>query len=124
MGVHINVITKSGSNALHASLVEFLRNDKLDGRPYFLSPTAAKNPLRQNQFGFELDGPVYIPHLYDGRNQSFFMGSYEGLRQIRKISGLANIVTPRMFTGDFSQTTTTVIKDPFANGTPRSAGNI
>ena len=42
MGVHIDVITKSGTNDLHGSLVEFVRNDKFDARPYFLSPTAKK----------------------------------------------------------------------------------
>src|SRR5207245_3477625 len=67
MGVHMNVITKSGTNAIHGNLVEFLRNDKLDARPYFLAPTAAKNPLRQNQFGVEFDGPIVIPHIYNGR---------------------------------------------------------
>ncbi|SRR6266566_4010349 len=102
MGVHINVITKSGTNELHGSLVEFLRNDALDARPYFLSPTARVAPLRQNQFGFELDGPVIIPKLYNGRNKTFFMGSYEGLRQIRQSAGIATVMTPQMFQGNFS----------------------
>ena len=39
-----------------------------------------KNPQRSNQFGFEFDGPVVIPGLYDGRNKTFFMGAYEGVR--------------------------------------------
>ena len=91
MGVHINLITKSGTNSLHGNLVEFLRNDILDARPYFLkTPTTPKSPLRQNQFGFELDGPIVIPNLYNGRDKTFFMGSYEGLRQIRSTTGLAH----------------------------------
>ncbi len=122
MGVHINVVTKSGTNDLHGSLVEFLRNDVLDARPFFLSPSAGKAPLRQNQFGFELDGPVYIPKLYNGKNKTFFMGSYEGLRQIRQSAGIATIMTPQMFQGNFSQTTT-VVKDPFNGNTP-FPGNI
>jgi Carboxypeptidase regulatory-like domain/TonB dependent receptor len=122
MGVHLNVITKSGTNDLHGSLVEFLRNDALDARPYFLSQTAPVAPLRQNQFGFELDGPVLIPKLYDGRNKTFFMGSYEGLRQIRQSAGIATVMTPQMFQGNFSQTTTAV-KDPFNGNTP-FPGNI
>src|SRR6266404_958206 len=78
LGVHINMITKSGTNQLHGSLVEFLRNDVLDARPYFLNPTSKKTVLRQNQYGFELDGPIVIPKLYNGRDKTFFMGSYEG----------------------------------------------
>src|SRR5262249_51326243 len=122
MGVHLNVITKSGTNDLHGSVVEFLRNDKLDARPYFLSSTAPKAPLRQNQFGFELDGPVFIPKLYNGKNRTFFMGSYEGLRQIRQGAGKATIMTPQMFRGDFSQTTIAV-KDP-SNGNAVFPGNM
>ncbi len=122
MGVHLNVITKSGTNALHGSVAEFLRNDKLDARPYFLQPTAQKSPLRQNQFGFELDGPVVIPHLYDGRNKTFFMASYEGLRQIRQSAVLGSVLTPQMWQGDFSQTTA-LVRDP-ANGNAPFPGNM
>jgi len=49
MGVHLNVITKSGTNDLHGAGWEFLRNDKLDARDFFLPSTSAKPPLRQNQ---------------------------------------------------------------------------
>lgn len=121
LGVHINMVSKSGTNALHGALVEFVRNQVFDARPFFLSPTAAKAPLRQNQFGFELDGPIMIPHLYDGKDKTFFMGSYEGLRQIRAAAQVYTIMTPQMFQGNFSQTPT-VVKDP-ANSTP-FAGNI
>ncbi len=123
MGVHMNVITKSGTNALHGNLVEFLRNDKLDARPYFLNPTAKKNPLRQNQYGFELDGPIIIPKLYNGKDKTFFMGSYEGLRQIRSSAGLATLITPQMLRGDFSAVSTP-IKNPLASGNPAFPGNI
>jgi hypothetical protein len=121
MGVHLNMVTKSGTNSLHGSVLEFVRNDVFDARPYFLQPTARKSPLRQNQFGFELDGPIVIPHLYDGRNRTFFMGSYEGLRQIRGSAQLATIMTPQMFQGNFSQVPSAV-KDP-ATG-QAFAGNI
>src|SRR5262249_31305464 len=106
MGVHINVITKSGTNQLHGSLVEFPRNDALAARPYLRPPPAQTPPLRQTQCGCELDGPVVIPNLYNGRNRTSFMGSYEGLRQIRQSAGIASIMTPQMFQGNFSQTTT------------------
>jgi len=50
----------------------------LDARNFFTlptpaNPTAAKPPLRQNQFGYEIDGPIVIPKLYNGRNRNFFM---------------------------------------------------
>jgi Carboxypeptidase regulatory-like domain/TonB dependent receptor len=112
MGVHLNLVTKSGTNSLHGRVLEFVRNEIFDARPYFLRPTAGKSPLRQNQFGFELDGPIVIPHLYDGRNRTFFMGSYEGLRQIQHSASLATLMTPQMFQGDFSQVPVTVT-DPF-----------
>src|SRR6185369_17223404 len=93
MGVHLNLITKSGTNSLHGDFSEFIRNDRLDARPFFLPLTEDKPPLRQNQFGLELDGPVVFPGIYDGRNRTFFMASYESLRQIRKSEVAATAVT-------------------------------
>jgi hypothetical protein len=127
MGVHINVITKSGTNQVHGNLAEFVRNDKLDARPFFLSPAAQKSPLRQNQFGFEFDGPVILPKIYNGRNKTFFMGSYEGLRQIRQSAVLGTLITPLMWQGNFSETTTVITdplnRDPNGNALP-FPGNI
>src|ERR1700722_15883723 len=93
LGVHINMVTKAGTNALHGALVEFFRNQVLDARSFFTlptpaNPTAAKPPLRQNQFGYELDGPVVIPKLYNGRNKTFFMSSYEGFRLVQSATAL------------------------------------
>ena len=121
MGVHLNLVTKAGSNSLHGSVLEFVRNEVFDARPYFLPATARKSSLRQNQFGFELDGPVILPRLYNGRNRTFFMGSYEGLRLVRGSASLATIMTPQMFQGNFSQEPM-VIKDP-TTGQP-FPGNI
>jgi outer membrane receptor protein involved in Fe transport len=69
-GGSINVISKSGTNSLHGTLFEYLRNDKTDARNFF---AATKDPLRQNQFGGSLGGPVIKDRL-------FFFGSYEGTR--------------------------------------------
>jgi hypothetical protein len=103
LGAHLNLVTKSGSNDLHGALWEFFRNDTLDARNFFLSPTAPKAPLRQNQFGFELGGPVWIPKLYDGRNKTFFMIDYEGLRLIKNVTQLDTVLTPLMRQGNFSE---------------------
>jgi hypothetical protein len=104
LGVHLNMVTKSGTNQLHGNVVEFLRNDAFDARGYFLPSTSRKTALRQNQYGFELDGPVYIPKLYDGRNKTFFMASWERLRNKRQQLSANNTVIPeQMFGGDFTQ---------------------
>ena len=83
--------TKSGTNLLHGSVFEYLRNDALDARDYFNRPPQPVNALRQNQFGYSLGGPVYIPKVYDGRNRTFFFANYEGGR-IRQSSTVQGIV--------------------------------
>lgn len=70
-GGQINVITKSGTNAFHGDLFEFLRNTDLDARNYF-SPTRAR--FQQNQFGATFGGPLI-------RNKIFFFADYQGTRQ-------------------------------------------
>ena len=79
-GAVLNVSTKSGTNALHGDLWEYLRNSALDARDYFVLPTQRKPAFRQNQFGGTVGGPLVIPRLYDGRNRTFFFGDYQGTR--------------------------------------------
>ncbi len=123
MGVHLNMITKGGTNSLHGNLVEFIRNDAFDARGYFLPATSRKTALRQNQYGFELDGPVFIPKLYNGKDKTFFMGSWERLRNKRQsLSANNTVMTEQMFAGNFSQTPI-IVKDPLNNNAP-FAGNI
>jgi hypothetical protein len=122
MGVHINVVTKGGTNTIHGNVVEFIRNDAFDARPYFLNPALKKTVLRQNQYGFELDGPVYIPKIFDGRDKTFFMGSFEGLRTKRQSASTSTVIPSQFFDGNFSATTT-VVKDPANSGNP-FPGNI
>ena len=71
-GGQISIVTKSGSNVLHGSLFEYLRNDAFDARNYF--DGGDKSKLRLNQFGGSLGGPIVTDKM-------FFFGSYEGLRQ-------------------------------------------
>lgn len=73
IGDVVNVITKSGTNDWHGAAFEFLRNDALDARNYFAVP-GTKTPLRLNQFGGNLGGPVVHDKL-------FFFANYEGVRQ-------------------------------------------
>ncbi|MBZ5544684.1 MAG: TonB-dependent receptor, partial [Acidobacteriia bacterium] len=80
-GAVVNATVKSGSNELHGSAWEFLRNDKLDASSFFQNVAGVKKgELRQNQFGFSIGGPIVIPHVYNGHNRTFFFGDYEGTR--------------------------------------------
>ncbi|HZT70960.1 MAG TPA: carboxypeptidase-like regulatory domain-containing protein [Terriglobia bacterium] len=83
---YTNVITKSGTNHLHGSVFEFLRNSALDARNFFDRQGAGDNrripPFVRNEFGFTLGGPVVLPGAYNGRNRTFFFGEYQGFRQV------------------------------------------
>ena len=72
-GAQVSIVTKSGSNQAHGTAFDYLRNDILDARNWFNTVPQPKPPLRQNDFGGMLSGPVR-------KNQSFFLVSYEGLR--------------------------------------------
>jgi Carboxypeptidase regulatory-like domain/TonB dependent receptor len=95
----INVATRGGTNNIHGSAWEFLRNSALDARNYF-QPLV--NPLHQNQFGVTVGGPIAIPHLYDGRNKSFFFFAYEGFRQSQAAQTVLFAPTSAELGGDFS----------------------
>jgi hypothetical protein len=79
-GAQVSVVTQSGSNTMHGTLYEFVRNSALDGRSYFdqgLIP-----PFQQNQFGGSLGGPIK-------KNRLFLFGNYEGFRQSLAVSNLS-----------------------------------
>jgi hypothetical protein len=85
--------TKSGSNYWHGSAYEFLRNGFFDASDWFnnylgLHPSA----LRQNDFGGALGGPLSLPHVYDGKNRTFFFVSFEGLRLVQPQAATVNYV--------------------------------
>jgi len=79
-GAIVNAVIKSGTNDVHGSAWGFLRNNVLDARNYFDPVGKGAPPYEQYQFGGTLGGPVYIPHVYNGRNRTFFFVDYEGLR--------------------------------------------
>jgi hypothetical protein len=80
-GAVLNATVKSGTNKLHGDAWEFLRNDALDANDYFLNQAGLTKPeFHRNQFGVAVGGPVLVPHLYNGRNRTFFFGDYEGTR--------------------------------------------
>jgi carboxypeptidase family protein len=119
----INVLTKSGGNAYHGSLFEFLRNDALDATPYaFTTVHPKKSPFKWNDYGFELDGPVRIPQLFNGHDKLFFMANYEALRRRQNFLSTYTVPTPAMFNGDFSELTTPIY-DPLT-GQPFQGNKI
>lgn len=122
LGVQLNMVTKSGTNDYHGSVFEFLRNQRLDAKPFFLRQGAAKAPFRQNQFGVAITGPLSIPKLYNGKNKTFFLFAYEKLISKTAAPVVDAVLTSRMRTGDFSEQPTAIV-DPF-NGRAPFAGNI
>jgi hypothetical protein len=79
-GAQIGLVTRSGTNRYSGSLFEYFRNDKTDANDWFADQQALpKPPLRFNDFGGTLGGPVRIPHLYDGHDRTFFFLSVEDL---------------------------------------------
>ncbi len=97
----INASLRSGTNQVHGTVYEFLRNQALDARNFF-NTTGVRPPVKQNQFGFTLGGPVYIPHVYHGKDKTFIFGDYEGTR-VRRAQTYTNLVpTLAQRNGDFS----------------------
>ncbi len=118
MGSVVNVTTKSGTNQLHGSAFEFLRNEKLDAKNFFDPANRAKPPFKRNQYGFSVGGPVIIPKLLNGRNRIFFFGDYEGAKVRESATNTSTIATTRMRTGDFGDLFAErgrVIRDPDNN---------
>ena len=95
----VSLAMKSGTNEIHGSLWDFIRNDALQKfQPRFHT----KTPLKQNQFGFVTGGPVFLPKLYDGRNRTFFFVSYNGGRRATGSYGVTQMPTAAERKGDFS----------------------
>src|SRR5882757_1073042 len=122
LGVHINAVSKTGGNALHGVLHESVRNDIFNAHGRFDQAGTPKNPLRQNQFGAEVDGPVFIPKLYNGKNKTFFMFDYQGRRQYSKSTGIYTVMTEAERRGDFSALLTA--KNPIKLADPVDPGCI
>lgn len=94
---------KSGTNSLHGQLFHFLENEKLYAGGWVNNATGVgRTPFRQNVFGFEFDGPVYLPKVLDGRNKLFYMISLEGLRERNPNLQVRRMPTAEELTGDFS----------------------
>jgi hypothetical protein len=83
---YTDVITKSGTSAIHGAAFSFVRNAAFDARNFFdrrsLAQPGRIPPFTRNEFGFTNGGPVVLPGLYDGRGRTFYFGQYQGFRQV------------------------------------------
>jgi hypothetical protein len=114
LGGVVNVVTKSGTNELHGSAWDYLRNTAFDARNYFLPASQSKPFFHQNQFGGAVGGPVVIPKLYNGRNKTFFFGAYQGWRYSRASDNDILVPTAAELAGDEADNGQNPIYDPFS----------
>jgi len=101
----VTLVTKSGTNTLHGSVFEFLRNSVFDANNFFQNRNG--RPLasfKRNQFGASIGGPIEIPKVYNGKNKTFFFFNYEGQRVLAAAPALQTVPTALEKSGDFSQT--------------------
>ena len=83
-GAVINAVTKSGQNTFFGDVWWYNRNAYFDAEDYFLKKAGLARPAyNRNQFGGSIGGPISIPHVYSGRNRSFFFADYSGLRLVQ-----------------------------------------
>src|SRR5437773_9435437 len=118
-GAQLVFETKSGTNQWHGTASDYLRNDYFDATEYFtnwfrsVDPTLRKSPVRQNDFGGTLGGPLKIPGLYNGKDKTFFHVSYEGLRLMLPQAAASYPVPDLCMRGDTASC-------PVVNGTQRT----
>ena len=119
-GAVVNAVTRSGTNALHGNLFEFLRNNALNARNYFAT---LDDGMKRHQFGGSVGGPVYLPKVYNGRDRTFFFFSHQESRLVqRPATSSTTVLTAAQRGGDFSSYDSPII-DP-TNGQPFSGNRI
>ena len=99
----VQLSSKSGTNNLHGNAFEFIRNTSLNARNWFNRPPSVKPPFKLNQFGGTVGGPVVIPHIYNGRDKTFFFFSAEDLqRRSSPVTATIFVPTAAEMSGNFS----------------------
>ena len=122
-GANVAVALKSGTNELHGSVFEFLRNDKLDANEFFRNRRGTGKPVfRQNQWGAVIGGPVHIPGVYDGRNKMFWLFNYEGFKIRRASTRFATVPTRTQLSGDLRDLPP--VFDPFTGRRDPVSGQV
>jgi hypothetical protein len=102
-GAQVEVVTQSGTNALHGSAYEFIRNSALDAKNYFDQGTIP--PFRQNQFGAALGGPIR-------KDKLFLFGNYEGFRQSKALSNVTVVPDDKVRLGELPNSKTGIYSTP------------
>ncbi len=103
----VNVTIKTGTNEFHGSVFDFLRNDAFDANNFFNNRVGAKKaPLRYNQFGASVGGPILLPKVYNGKDRTFFFFNYEAIRQLDGRTFVGAVPMLKQRDGDFSETFT------------------
>ena len=102
-GGAIQFSTKSGTNTLHGAFWEYIRNKEFDANSWWNNHAGKpRGAFTQNQFGFNIGGPIVIPHLYNGKNKTFFFFDWEGF-YLRQGQTFTNTVpTATQLAGDLS----------------------
>lgn len=102
----VNIITRGGTNKFHGDAFEFVRNRVFNAANYFtyVGTTKTRDPLKRNQFGGTFNGPVLIPHLYNGRDKTFFSFGVQAtrIRTAALTSTPATLPTPAQLAGVFN----------------------
>ncbi len=99
----INVSTRSGTNGVHFTLFEFLRNNKIEANSWSnRRNNTSLPPLQRNEFGGTVGGPVWIPGVYNGKNKTFFFFSEQSVRARSGTSSFATVPIDAWRNGDFS----------------------
>ncbi len=103
-GGTISVVLKSGTNSLHGSLYDYMRNDAFNASDFFDNAQGNPRPvLKRNQFGGTIGGPITLPKLIEGKDRFFFFFGYQGQRQTAtENQGFVTTYTPAQLAGDFS----------------------
>lgn len=102
----IDMTLKSGTNQLHGSVYEFARRGWLDSNLWVNDYNhLPKQNHKRDQYGFELDGPVVLPKLYNGRDRTFFLAQFENWNEIIPSVALDTVPEPQWLNGDFSDLT-------------------
>jgi hypothetical protein len=117
----IKFVTRSGSNTFNGSAYEYFRSDKYNSNTWFNNAKGvAKVPLKQNQTGFRVGGPIVIPGLYDGHNKAFFFANYEEFHAPSAQTRTRTVLSPAAQAGNYcySGTCVNVLGLGAANSTP------
>jgi hypothetical protein len=123
----MNAVIKSGTNQLHGSIYDHFANDALNARSFF---QAQRSELRQNDGGFTVGGPVYIPKVYDGRNKTFFFFGQELFYYRQQGStSLTTVPTSAFRAGNFGNFTNAAggvipVFDPNSTATDSAGGSV